>query len=293
MKVARSVGWSYGAYAVEAIVGLALVAFVVRRIGVADYGALTLALSIASLTAVFDIGLLGLLVQACIAAREKGGVAAASRMMSAATFWLAAAGLAAFVVCGAIAAFLPGPFRIDAVLVRPAALSLLLAGLAVMLSLVASGLELAHAASGAFGRISRIQIATALFRAALTIPAVAMGYGIVALAAIHAGAAAFRLLLLYAGLSRHTDGVRVTPARPDFSALDGLWANRTWATADNIARQGAQAANSIVLGILASASAVAVFGIAMRIPGHLMAIANRGISVTLPYLSVQHERDEL
>jgi O-antigen/teichoic acid export membrane protein len=47
-----------------------------------------------------------------------------------------------------------------------------------------------------------------------------------------------------------------------------------------------------MLGILSTTTAVAVFGVAMRIPGHLAAIASRGISVTLPWLSSQHERGE-
>ncbi len=291
-KVARSVGWSYAAYATEAVVGLAVLAFVLRRIGTADYGALMLALSISGLTSVFDLGLLGLLTQACVAERERGGTEAASRVVSAALRWLAAAGLAAFMVCAGIALLLPGPFRIEPALVRPAALTLLLAGAAVMLTLPATGLELAHAASGSFARISFVQISVALARAFATILVIAAGYGIVALGAVHFASAALRLLLLWTGLTKHADGLTLQLTDTDHSVLHDLWSPRRWATADNMGRQAAAASSSIILGMLASISAVATFGVAMRAPGHLVAIANRGIGVTLPYLSRQHAREQ-
>ena len=292
MKVARSVGWSYAAYAVEAVVGLGVVAFVVRRVGIADYGVLTLALSIASLTAILDLGLLGLLVQACVGEREKGGAEAVGRLVSAALRWLALAGLVAVSVCAVIALTLPGPFNIEPGLVHPAAFCLMLSGLAVALSLLGTGLEMAHAAAEAFGRISRIQIVVALTRAVMTLVIIGSGFGIVALAAIHVAAAGLRLVLLYSGVAQHAGALGVSFRRPKLYTLDVLWGKRTWATGDNIARQAAAAANSIVLGILTTASVVAIFGVAMRVPGHLMALANRGISVTLPFLSRQHERDE-
>jgi O-antigen/teichoic acid export membrane protein len=289
--VARGVAWSYSAYAVEAVVGLALVAYVVRHVGMAEYGILILGLSIAAVAAILDLGLLGLLVQACIATREREGRDAASRLLSAAFIYLVGIGGVAFLVCTGISLALPGPFRIDPSLVGTAATVLTLAGAALLFQLPGTALELAHAASGSFGRISRIQIIVVVFRASLTVLAITMGSGVVALAIIHVGAAALRVGLFFAGLEKHTGGLAIGRS-PDWNAVKALRGNRTWAASDNIFRQAASSANPIVLGILASSAAIAAYSVAARIPGHLFALLNRGIGVTLPYLSGQHAREE-
>jgi O-antigen/teichoic acid export membrane protein len=291
VTIRRGVGWSYTSYAVEASLGLAVVAVVLRHVSSAEYGALMLALSLASLTTVLDFGLLGLLIPAVVKEREQNGPDAPGRLLSAALGWLGMAGVLAALACGSMAAVIPGPFNISDGLVGVTRQALLLAGAAVLVTFLASALELTHAAFGDFGRISRVQIIVAVSRAAATIAAMSAGYGVVSLAVIHLGAALLRLILLASSLSAHTGGVRVSfPAR-DVSPLRPLLARRSWATADNIARRAAAAADTIALGALANTIAIATFNVGSRIPGHLHVVATRGIDVTMPSLSTHHARD--
>jgi len=291
LKIARGLAWNYTSYALEAIVGLGLVAFVVRRVGVPDYGVLTLSLAIASLLGVLDLGLLGLLVQAYVGERTRGGPEAVGRLASSALSRLFASGIAGFAICAVIAALLPGPFSIAQPLVATGRWCLLLVGAALVITLPSLGIEMAYVAHGAFPALSRVQIATVISRAIATVALITFGYGIVALASVHLGAAVLRFLLLVAGLARNTDGVRISLFHGDRDRLRALSANRPWATADNIARQVASAADSITLGILATPAAVATYGVAKRIPGQLLALTNRGIDVTLPVFSSHHHND--
>lgn len=292
LKIARSLVWNYGAYATEVVIGLGLIAFVVRHVSVAEYGVLSLALSIAGLLSILDFGLLGLLVQACVAARERGGMREASALLSAATAVLFLSGLAAFAFSVIIALLMPGPFEIGAVLVRKAVACLLLVGSSLIFSLPGMALELAYVSASAFGALSRIQIGIAILRAAATIALLSAGFGVVALAGIHLGLSVCRVLMLLLWLPSSTGGMRLSIRNASWARLRELRANRTWATGDNVARQIATSADSIILGILASPIAIATFAVSKRLPGHLQAIASRGIDVTLPLLAERHHRDE-
>jgi O-antigen/teichoic acid export membrane protein len=292
LKIIRGLSWNYAAYGVEAAIGLALVAFVVRRVGVPDYGVLVLALSITSLLTLLDLGLLGLLVQAYTSERQRAGAEAVSRLLSASVAWLTIAGLAAFVISGAIAMVLPGPFKIDAPLVHTAAVVIAIVGAAAIVSLPSTSLELAYVASSSFGALGRVQMVVVIARAVATFIIIGAGHGVIALAWVHLGTAALRFVLLLGGLERHAGGARLSIGKPDFSTIRSLRANRPWATGDNIARQLATAADSILLGAMASQTAVATYGIAKRIPGQLLAVTNRGVDVTFPVLAEHHTRNE-
>ena len=154
MKLARGLAWNYASYAVEAIVGLGVVAFVVRRVGVADYGVLTLALAITSLLTVLDLGLLGLLVQAYVGERTAGGSEAVGKLASAAMSRLVVAGLIGFLICALIGLAYPGPFSIDAALTATAKRCLLLVGASLIVSLPSLAIELAFVTCS-FGVMSR------------------------------------------------------------------------------------------------------------------------------------------
>jgi O-antigen/teichoic acid export membrane protein len=291
VTIRRGVGWSYTSYAVEASLGLAVVAVVLRHVSSAEYGALLLALSLASLTTILDFGLLGLLIPAVVREREQNGPDAPGRLLSAALLWLGTAGVFAVLGCGLMAALIPGPFNITEELAGVTRQALLLAGAAVLLTFLASALELTHAAFGDFGRISRVQIIVAVSRAAATVAAMTAGYGVVSLAVIHVGAALLRLILLATSLSAHTGSLRFSFPASGVSPLRPLLARRSWATADNIARRAASAADSIALGALANTTAIATFNVGSRIPGHLHVVTTRGIDVTMPTLSTHHARE--
>ena len=292
MRIIRGLGWTYTAYALEAALGLATVAFVVRRIALADYGVFTLALSITGLLMLLDLGLLGLLVQAYAGEREKSGAEGVTALLGAATSRLVISGVAAFGIAAIIAFAAPHLFGVEASAARSARIVMLICGASLVFALPSMAAELAYVASRAFGALARVQVGVVALRSVLSIAVVAAGYGVIALAIVHLLAAAFRYALLAAGLSRNAHGARLSVAMGNREKLNAVRANRPWATGDNVARQLAAAADSILLGLMASTGVVALYGVAKRLPAQLQAVIGRGVDVTLPVLATHHHRDE-
>ena len=285
--MARSVAWSYLGAASEVIAGLVLIGYIVRRISVAEYGLLLLAISLGSLTYLLDLGLENLLVQ--------GYVEAASDSLSSVTILLSTAfttlTLIGLIGGGGMAAFallLPGPFNIPKEYVGEAIAIFVLVGISTAVGFPTIALNLAFEAFQRFDRINQLQALLAVLRVVLTVVLLARGYGVVALAVIHVVLALTRLLVLAAALHWSIPGVRLDLLDFDWRRIRPLLSLGGWSALDNISRQVASSSDSFILGVFGPVASVAIFGLGNKLPAQLSNLVIRGAGVILPSLAQHH-----
>lgn len=288
-SIAKSVAWNYAGAGFEALAGLFLVSYIVRRIAVGEYGVFLLAMSVSALLSLLDLGLSSLLVQAYVSAEKRER--SVTDLLSTAFVALAAIGAVGVAVFVALAAMLPGPFNIPREYVGEASLVFVLVALAGQVSMPTIALDFAYQAFQRFDRLSHVQIATVTLRVVLTATLLAMGKGVVALATVQVVVSTVKMLLLFAGLKKYVPGARLDPRRFDWGVLRPLLKPGGWAVLDNCMRQMASSSDSFILGMFGSISGVALFGVGSKLPRQVWSLVSRGAIVMLPSLA-EHHADE-
>lgn len=291
-SLVRSVSWNYAGYFVELAAGVLLLAYVVRRVSVADYGIYLLAQSIAAFLYILDFGLSNVLVQLYVSVCKNRGMAEVSRLASTLFVALLGIGLLGATVVSLAALAVPQWMRAPSAQAELAVRVLAVAAFTVPLVMPGMALEHLCQAFHRFDRVNQVQIAMVVLRVGLTVEALQLGKGILGLAAVQAAVAGARLLGLWTaaragigGLSfdlRHFEGFRV---------IEAVRASG-WAFGDDLSRRIGMNAESMVLAGLGSFTQVALFGMGGKLPAHLYQLAVRGLSVLMPTLSRQyHEGD--
>jgi O-antigen/teichoic acid export membrane protein len=149
-------------------------------------------------------------------------------------------------------------------------------------------LDFAHQAHQRFDRLNQVQIAAVTVRVVLTATLLAMGKGVVALAAVQVVVAAVKLVLLLGGLRTYVPGARLDLRRFDWGVLKPLLKPGGWAVLDNSMRQMASSSDSFILGMFGSVSGVALFGVGSKLPTQVWSMVSRGAIVMLPSLAKHH-----
>lgn len=292
-NVRRNLAWQYSGHVVEALTGVAVLAYVVRNIAVAEYGLFLLALSLSSALLLLDLGLGPILVPVFVREQVHGGESAATRLLTTTFLAMTGLGTIGLLICAGLSRILPGPFQIPAELLPEAGVVILLAGGLVQLNLPGLAIEAMYKATHRFAALSQIQITLTLARALATIAVLEAGYGLIALLLVQLAGAALRIALMAALLPRLAAGVRLSLPRRDWSAMRPLIGPAAWAALENTGRQLAIPSGAILLGMFASMDAVAIFGVGSRIPLQLWALINRGTGVALPLLAQRHAEADL
>lgn len=283
--ITRGVIWNYLGLAGDALVGVLLVAYVARHVTVAVYGVLLFAMSAAAILAMFDLGLSNVLVRAYVAVKSDRD--ALERLLGTTFALLAGMGSAGVLVFVGIAALLPGPFSVPREAVHDARVVVMMAAGAVALGMMALPLELLLQAFHRFDRLSQLRLLLLVPHLLLSVVMVRFGYGIVGLASVALAVAALRLLVLAALLPSCAAGARLRATYDPLSVRELLRGGR-WALADNLSRQLASGSDSILLAIFAPMQAVALFGVAAKLPGRLSEVVWRGLIAVFPALAEHH-----
>ena len=271
----------------EAVAGIVLVSYVVRRVSVGEYGVLLLAMSLCGMMYILDIGLSSQLVQAYIAA-AKGNRERLSDLLSTAFVALMGLGTLGLLVFTTLALKLPGPFKIPPEYVSEASFVFVLVAVATLLGLPIGALECAYEAFHRFDRINQVQFVAAATRVVLTVVLLAEGYGVVALAAVQTVVSLVRLLALWVALRWSVPGAHLDVRRFDWKLLKPLLRRGAWAVMDNSVRQLASASDSLILGVFGSVYSVALFGLGGKLPTQLSNVVTKGANVILPTLAKYH-----
>jgi len=280
----RNATWNYAGTFFQGVVGLGVVAFTVRHLGMADYGTLLLALTVAELLILLDFGLLAVLTPGLVLHRTRDGAREAGR--------LAGAAFAACVGLGVLCAVLGGSAALLAPLVigdpdaaRSATFIAATAGAIALVALPAHAVARMHEANSNYGLIGRTNVLLAVGTAAAVVTVLSVGAGLLGLGAVYVGSAVARLLVLLVAHHLVDRGQFSAWLDPDWNALRDVWRPGGWALLDNTARQLTFGIDSLVLGTFATMGAVALFGVGRRIPFHLWMLVEKTVAVVLPVFS--------
>jgi O-antigen/teichoic acid export membrane protein/SAM-dependent methyltransferase len=279
-----NLAWSYAGTALEAVVGLAVVAGLTRGLQIAEYGELILALAIAELLLLIDVGLLSVLTRGLIAERTRGGGTAFSRLFGAALLASGALGALGALLLIACSVALEGSALVPG-LHRHFPFVGMTAGGIVVFALPAHVVSRTHEALQNYATLAVCNVALSVLRAVAVVFAFQFGGGLIAFGAVYVGLAAARLLLLATGLARVGDPVTSQWRRPDWQRLGQVWRPGGLALLDNTARYVVFGIDALVLSAFGAMDGVALFGVGRRIPAHLHGLLEKGIAVVFPVLA--------
>jgi O-antigen/teichoic acid export membrane protein len=292
VSIVRSVSWNYAGYFCEFLAGVFLLAYVVRRISVADYGIFLLALSLAGFLHILDFGLGNVLVQLYMSVWSSTGIREASRLASSLVLTLFVGGLLGATVLSALAWAVPQLLKLPSAQTAVAVRVLVLVAFSAAPAMAAMPLEHFCQAFHRFDRLNQVQIAMVALRVAFTVAVLATRQGIVGLAAIQAALTTIRLLMFLVVTRAAVAGFAFTPLQFDGGAVAGAMKASRWAFGDDVARRLANSSEPAILAGLSSLPQVAMFGVAGKLPAHIYTFAVRGLSVLMPSFSRQYNEGD-
>lgn len=289
----RNASWNYLGYFFEAAVNLALVAYIVRRVGVVDYGIYLFALSLAEQVGLLEFGLPSILSQTYIAEGSRSGLAGVSRLISTAFSFSVLLGAAALSACLGLAALLPGPFHISAAKVLLGREALVLAGAWMFLIIPTAPLQLVFESWHRFDTLNKIQMLLGVLRAVATVGLLEAGYGILALMWVQVGLAGVRPVLLWALMPAQTGGLRLNLLLWDWSRLRPVLRSARWASLDGLLWRLGMRMDLLIVSVLVSMRGVAIYGVGSKLPVYLSFLVGRGVNVIFPALAEHHTGGDL
>lgn len=287
----RSAIWNYFGYFCELAAGALLIAYVVRRVSVEDYGMYVLAVSIASILRLLDFGLSGVLVPVYSWTLSSKGMAEVGRLASTLTLLLLGLGTLGAAVLSLVALAVPALIHLPSEHTRLAVKLLVLASIGVQFTLPSLALDCLYQALDRFDRLTQVQISMLLLRVGLTVAVLAMGHGIFAVAVVQAVVSVVQLVTLWCVARFETTGPCLPLFCFDRSRLGGLVKITGWSFGSDLAQRIAVISERVVLAGLCSFEQVAMFGLASRLPEHFVQLASQGLSAVTPALSRGHSED--
>ncbi|WP_348260951.1 oligosaccharide flippase family protein [Telmatobacter sp. DSM 110680] len=284
----RSVTWNYLGYFCEFVAGVFLLAFVVRKLPVDDYGIYLLAQSLAAFLYLLDFGLSNVLVPLYVSTFARGGIAEVSKLASCLVMTLLGMGIAGATGLSLAAMLMPELIRLPTARMALAVQVLIVVSAAVCLMLPQMALEHLCQAFHRFDRVNQVQIAAVAMRVVLTLVVLDAGKGILALAGVQVAVSLSRLAGLWLVASTGISGLSLRLFSFDTDRLREAIGLSRWAFVDDVSRRIGMNTETVVLAALGSLNQVAMFGIGGKLPAHLYQFAVRGLSVLVPTLTQHH-----
>jgi len=289
----RSALWNYLGFFCELCAGALLIAYVVRRVPVEDYGMYVLAQSIASTLLLLDFGLSGVLVPLYSWTLASEGMAEAGRLASTLILSLLALGTLGATVLSLLALAAPKLMNLPSAHAALVLKLLILAAVAVLFTIPSVALDCFYQASHRFDRLTQIQISILLLRVVLTVAVVAMGSGIVAIAVVRALVSFAQMVILWVVVRLEISGHSLRLFCFDRAQLPRVLQVTGWAFGGDLAQRISVVSERLILAGLCSFGQVAMFGLASRLPEHFVQLAGQGLSVVTPSLSRNHSEGNL
>ncbi len=284
----RSALWNYLGYFCELCAGALLIAYVVRRVSLEDYGIYVLAQSTASILCLLDFGLSGVLIPLYSWTLSSKGKAEVGRLVSTLILLLFGLGTLGATVLSLLALGLPELINLPSVHTALVLKLLVLAAVTVQFTLPSVALDCLYQASHRFDRLTQVQISMLLLRVGLTVAVVAMGSGIVAIAVVRASVSFAQLVILWAVLRLEITGPSLKLFCFDRSQVPKVLKVTGWAFGGDLAQRIGVISEKLILAGVCSFGQVAMFGLASRLPEHFVQFAGQGLSVLTPSLSRSH-----
>lgn len=291
LNLVRSVSWNYAGYFFEFVSGLLLLAFIVRRIPVHDYGIYLLAQSAAAFLYLLEFGVGNVLVPMYVSTFAGRGMAEVSRLASTLTTGMLVVGAVGAGVLSLVAYVTPRLLGLTSAQTATGLQVVMIMSASVMFALAQAPIDQLLQAFQRFDRVNQMQIGGVVLRVVLTVAVLVAGKGIVALAEVQVAVSLCRLLMLWVVAPRVITGLALRPVF-DGELLRRVIRASTWSFGDEISRRIGGNSEQLILGALSSFQQVAIFGLGSRLPAHMYQFAARGLSVIFPTLAQHHaERD--
>ena len=281
----RNIAWNYIGYIYQIGINLALTAYIVRRVSIAEYGLFLFITSLSATLYFLDLGLSGILVKAYVETTLDPDRSRLSELINTVFLALAALGAVGVLFSAVFAAILPGPFDIPSGHAHESSVICILAAFVIQINLPGIALEHAYQASHRFDRISQIRVLTSTVQIALSVAAVATGHGIVALVVVQLLSSALRLLLFAAWLPASVPHAHLSLRRFNRNLLMSLIRLSKWAFLNNLAASLFELLAWALLGSLGSMKEAAIYGLAVKLPDQLWNMIDKGANIALPFLS--------
>lgn len=291
-RLVRNGAWEWSSFVAYAAVMFFLSPFLVARLGDGAYGIWELVLAITGYFGLADLGVRPAVVQAVARHDARGELDALNRCTNTACAIFAAAGAAILLIAVPLAFWIPAGFGMAAADRLPATLALLLVAGEQALALPFQAWSAVVIGKQRHDLLGRARLVVLALRTAGIIAVLLAGWGLVALAAVHALASVLEIVWFTRIAFRLEPALRFAPRLVDRAAARSLLRFGGWATVVLLALQVTWATDAVVIGGALGAVHVAWFAIGAKLALVAREVLRVGMRVIEPASSAYDARDD-
>jgi O-antigen/teichoic acid export membrane protein len=291
--VAKGVIISWACTFSSIIAGFLMAPFLVRHLGIVEYGLWILVQSTVSYMYLMDLGLRTAVIK--LVARDFANTnhTKVSHIVSAALwvrFW---SGAAVVAITALLAVLLPHLFAVPAEYLLTARLALFMVGATFATTLVFSLFSATLMAIGAFEKIARLELLQILLTTAGLVPVVMAGHGLLGMATWYFFAILTVNVLTTITCFRSYPELRIFFTRfPEKHLLKELWSVGLYILGFNLAGQLILYTDNLVVGAFVSAAAVAFYAVAGRMVDYTRQVALAILKYFMPVASALEAKQD-
>jgi O-antigen/teichoic acid export membrane protein len=261
-SLSRNVASNFAGFGVQAITTFALTPFVLRSLGAHDYGVWSIVVGLTGYYGLFDLGLRAGLTQYLTRHLANNDHERLNRTLSTGVAALGLVGLVTIILSAAFAWYLPGHFGLPSADAQDVRWAVALAGLSISVQFFLFPFSALLPALERFDLANAIGIVTRLITAAATYAAMRTGGGLVALSVVLAVTTSLDYAWRTVVALRLVPQARVKLRLASFASLRELFSYGAWNVTIGAGIRLISYTDSLVIGAVLGASAVATFAIA-------------------------------
>jgi O-antigen/teichoic acid export membrane protein len=283
--VARNVLWNFGTQVWFLLLALATTPYLVHRLGAGGFGLYTIVATVAGYLAVMDLGLGMATVKYISEFNGRNDTAAVQRVIGTAVTAYVALGL---IGAGLLAVLAPPLARLLGVASMPDGVAVLrLAAAGFLLAMPLSFLSAVPTALQRLDVTNRRNLLFGTLNLGGAVALLATGHGLLSIVALGVVVDAAALVWFVRTVRRLVPGISLSP-RPDLRTLRLLAGFGGLKFANQVSPQSVYHLDKLLLGALASVSAVAWYAVPVMVSQRLVAVVGNVASAFLPAASELH-----
>lgn len=289
----RNVSSNFGIAGIEALVFILLTPYVVHKLGIADYAVWVIIETVAYFLGFFDLGIPEAQVRQHARLTRIGKLRDVGKLHGTVITVFVGAGLAAFAVALAFALLPTAPLLDIPESTLPIYLPLFaLIGVSVLLAFVETALDGIFEGNQRFDIMNKLDVGLTLLDATLVVAVLAMGYGLVALAALEVLTTLFAIAIKWRTVSRVFPAAAAPKLGFDKSSWQSIRSFSWWNCINEFTTEGTAQLVKLIIPVLLGSALLTPYTLVVAMAAAIFVIAEPISDIFLPVSAARHAAED-
>lgn len=289
----RNVTSNFGIAGIEALIFILLTPYVVHKLGIADYAVWVIIETVAYFLGFFDLGIPEAQVRQHARLSQLGKLREIGKLHGTVITVFVAAGLVALAAAVVFALLPTAPLLDIPDSALPIYLPLLtLIGLSVLLAFVESALDGIFEGNQRFDVMNKLDVALTLVDAVLVVTVLAMGYGLVALAALEVATTLFAIAIKWRTVRRMFPAATAPRIGFDRTSWRSIRGFSWWNCINEFTTEGTAQLVKLIIPVLLGSALLTPYTLVVALAAGIFVIAEPISDIFLPVSAARHAAND-